>query len=129
MEKVNKSQPIDKEIAQQMVNAYEEEAASLNSKSYTKAVWFPADQILAMAKKISEGKHDGLRIYFAKYLSESLEDLPEDHLGRNTVLLVPTYAAGETNTRGEVTKAHEDDIDDIENRGELCPTMCDGVEL
>ncbi|NTE04758.1 hypothetical protein G6M26_10670 [Agrobacterium tumefaciens] len=129
MEKVNKSQPIDKDIAQKMVNAYSEEAARLNSKSYTKAVWFPAEQILAMAKKISEGKHDGLRIYFAKYLSESLEGLSEDHLGRNTVLLVPTYAAGETNTRGEVTKAHEDDIDDIENRGELCPTMCDGVEL
>lgn len=129
MENVNKSKPIDKDIAQKMVNAYGEESASQNSRSYTKAVWFPADQILAMAKKISEGKHDGLRIYFAQYIEESLEGLPEDHKGRNTVLLVPTYAAGQTNARGEKTNAREDDTDDIENRGDLCPTMCDGVEL
>lgn len=129
MEKVNESQPIDKNTAIKMVNAYSEEATRLNSGSYTKAVWFPAEQILAMAKKISEGKHDGLRIYFAQYIEESLKDLPEDHRGRNTVLLVPTYAAGQTNARGEKTNAHEDDTTNIENRGDLCPTMCDGTEL
>lgn len=129
MEEVNKSQPINKEIALKMVNAYGEEATRLNSGSYTKAVWFPAEQILEMAKRINDGKHDGLRIYFAKYISESYDDLPAEHLGRNTVLLVPTFAAGHTTKLGATTEEHQDDTDDIENRGSLCPSMCDGVEL
>lgn len=129
MEKVNEFEPIDVNVARKMVEAFGVEATNTNAHSYTKAVWFPAEQILEMAEKMKEGKYDGLRIYFAKYVAESLNDIPESHNGRNTVLLVPTFAAGNTNHLGAATKDHEDDLTDIENRGTLCPSMCDGAEL
>ncbi|RDC57183.1 hypothetical protein DU508_08320 [Pedobacter chinensis] len=128
MNKEANFQPIDKEVAQEMVNAYAKEA-SKDPKSYTKAVWFPAEQILEIAKKLSDGKHDGLRIYFAQYTKDSLDGLPQEHEGRNTVLLVPTFAAGQTNKLGDLTEEHKDDTDDIENRGNVCPHRCEGVEL
>ncbi|TCD12693.1 hypothetical protein EZ449_01220 [Pedobacter frigidisoli] len=116
------------EIAKDMVSAYASEASKY-PKSYTKAVWFPADQILEIAKTLSDGKHDGLRIYFGQYTAESLDGLPKEFEGRNTALLVPTYAAGFKNSLGDPTEEHEDDIDDIGNRGELCPSMCAGAVL
>jgi len=128
MNKEANFQPIDKKVAQEMVNAYAKEA-SKDPKSYTKAVWFPAEQILEMAKKLSDGKHDGLRIYFAQYTKNSLDGSPQEYEGRNTVLLVPTFAAGQTNKLGDPTEEHEDDTDDIENRGNVCPHECGGVEL
>ena len=129
MGKINKYEPIDANVAREMVEAYGLDASSANAQSYTKAVWFPADQILEMAEKIKDSRYDGLRIYFAKYVEGSLTDMPESHRGRNTVLLVPTLAAGNTNEFGNATKEHEDDLTDIENRGTLCPSMCDGAEL
>jgi len=129
MKTLNEFDPIDPTIAREMVEAYGVDASRANAQSYTKAVWFPAAQILQMAEKIKEGNHDGLRIYFAKYLADGLSDIPEAHKGRNTVLLVPTFAAGKTNQLGATTAAHEDDLSDIENRGALCPSVCDGAEL
>ncbi len=129
MEKMNKYEPIDADLAREMVEAFGLDAKDSNAQAYTKAVWFPAAQILEMAEKIKDSKYDGLRIYFAKYVEGSLSDLPESHRGRNTVLLVPTLAAGNTNHLGRDTKEHEDDLTDIENRGSLCPSSCDGVEL
>lgn len=129
MNNVNEFEPIDANIARKMVEAYGVDASNANAQAYTKAVWFPAAQILEMAEKIKEGDHDGLRIYFAKYVADGLTDIPESHKGRNTVLLVPTFVAGKTNHLGATTAAHEDDLSDIENRGTLCPSMCDGVEL
>lgn len=129
MENVNEFEPIDVNVARRMVEAFGIDASNANAQSYTKAVWFPAAQILEMAEKINDGKHDGLRIYFAKYVADSLSDIPEAHKGRNTVLLVPTFSAGNTNHLGATTADHEDDLSDIENRGTLCPSMCDGVEL
>ena len=128
MNKESNFPPVNKEIAQEMVKAYGNEA-SKDPKSYTKAIWFPAEQILEMAKTIADGKHDGLRIYFAQYTENSLDDLPKDHLGRNTVLLVPTFAAGQINQQGNKTVNHEDDTESIENRGDLCPSVCDGTEF
>ncbi|MFD2284756.1 hypothetical protein GJU39_12570 [Pedobacter petrophilus] len=129
MGELDKSTPIDKVIAQEMVSAYGVDAKSINDQAYTKAVWFPADQILEIAQKINDGKHDGLRIYFAKYITASEDEIPVSHRGRNTVLLVPTFGANQTNRLGALTELHEDDTEDIQNRGTLCPTMCDGVEL
>jgi len=128
MNKESQFQSIDKKIAQEMVNAYAEQAAR-DPKSYTKAIWFPADQILEMAKTIADGKHDGLRIYLAQYTADAIEGLPKDYEGRNTVLLVPTFAAGQTSSLGEPTEEHEDDLSDIGNRGKLCPSVCDGTAL
>ncbi|RZL45099.1 MULTISPECIES: hypothetical protein [Pedobacter] len=128
MEKDSNFQPIDKKVAQEMVNAYTREA-SKDPKSYTKAIWFSAAQILEMAKTIGDGKHDGLRIYNAQYTADSIDGLPKEYEGRNTVLLVPTFAAGQTNQLGDPTEEHEDDLDDIGNRGELCPSICGGTGL
>ncbi len=111
--------PISKEIAKQMVKAYAVEGLK-SPKSYTKAVWFSVDQILAMAEKLKESKADGLRIYFAKYTEAASKESTEDYNGRNTVLLVPTNS---------VDGDHEDDTDQIENRGRLCPDMCGGTAL
>lgn len=122
MSKKSNLEPIDKKVAQAMVNAYANEASKF-PKSYTKAAWFPAEQILNIAKTISDGKHDGLRIYFAQYTTDSLEDLPEGYEGRNTLLLVPTLASESNDGK------HKDDLYDIGNRGDLCPDMCNGTEL
>jgi len=122
-EKTHNNVPAD--IAKQMVDAYAKEAG--DKPSYTKAVWFPADQILNIAKTLQDGKHDGLRIYIGQYTADSLDGVPENYLGRNTLLLVPTlstYAKGETNT-----DEHEDDLTDIENKGTTCPTACEGTGL
>lgn len=111
--------PIAVETARAMVKAYANEGAK-NTISYTKAVWFPVDQILSIAEKLKENNSDGLRIYFAQYTPDALESLPKAYDGRNTVLMVPT-----NNVDGE----HKDDTDNIENRGKLCPDVCDGTEL
>ncbi|UKT63856.1 hypothetical protein [Pedobacter mucosus] len=119
MSLASKNIPIKKEIAQQMVAAYAKEAAK-NPKSYTKAIWFPIDQILDIAERLKENKADGLRIYLAQYTSDLAKTSTDEYEGRNTVLLVPT-----NNINGE----HVDDTDNIENRGNLCPDMCEGTEL
>lgn len=121
------SQAINIEVATKMVNAYAKESATLNSKSYTKAVWFSGERILEIAKSISDGTHDGLRIYFAQYVENTIDDLPESQVGRNTLLLVPTVATYSDGVEGEPT--HTDDTGDIGNRGESCPDNCAGVDL
>lgn len=115
--------PVD--IAKDMVGAYTREASGL--ASYTKAVWFPAEQILRIAKSIEDGKHDGLRIYFGQYTANALDGVPKDYLGRNTVLLVPTLS-GVTGGSGD-EEEHQDDLGDIENKGESCPPVCQGTNL
>lgn len=122
-----RSKPIKKEIAIEMVNAYAKEAKE--KSSYTKAAWFPAEQIIQIAETLKDGKHDGLRIYLAQYTADSLDGLPKEYLGRNTVLLVPTLAAGLTGSQGDPTEDREDDTGLIENRGDLCPSMCSGTQL
>ncbi|RZK19553.1 MAG: hypothetical protein EOO86_07305 [Pedobacter sp.] len=124
-EKSSTNVPAD--IAKEMVAAYAKESGK--NPSYTKAVWFPAEQIIQIAKTLQDGKHDGLRIYLGQYTPDALEGLPKEYLGRNTVLLVPTFAAGQTKSLGSTTEDHEDDTEDIGNKGELCPTACDGTIL
>ena len=118
---------IPADIAKEMVAAYAKESSK--NPSYTKAVWFAAEQIIEIAKTLQDGKHDGLRIYFGQYTADALDGLPKDYLGRNTVLLTPTFTAGQTNKLGGTTEDHEDDTGDIGNKGNLCPTTCDGTLL
>lgn len=125
MKKDSNHLSVEKEIAQQMVDAYAKEASE--SASYSKAVWFPSEQIINLAKTLTDGKHDGLRIYFGQYTPDSLDGLPKDYLGRNTVLLVPTLSADATGYGN--AEAHEDDLTDIENKGTLCPDSCEGTGL
>jgi len=116
---------VPEEAAKKMVDAYAKETFQYAPKSYSKAVWFPAEQIISIAEKLKEKGGDGLRIYFAQYVSGQLEGVPTSYDGRNTVLLVPTYPKLEGTDGG----GHEDDPEDIENRGELCPDKCEGVIL
>lgn len=113
---------IPADIAKKMVDAYARE--SNKNPSYTKAVWFPAEQIIELAKTLEDGKHDGLRIYFGQYASDSITDVPESYEGRNTVLLVPTLSP-----KGFAGTEHEDDLGDIGNKGVLCPSQCEGTAL
>lgn len=113
------------DIAREMVAAYTKEASGL--ASYTKAVWFPADQILNIAKTLQDGKHDGLRIYFGQYTADSLDGVPKEYLGRNTVLLVPTLSPVSGGLGGD--DEHKDDLGGIENKGDTCPPYCDGTNL
>ncbi len=76
---------------------------------------------------MTEGKYDGLRIYFAQYVDGALEGVPESYAGRNTVLLVPTVPGLGYGSNGE--QDHKDDLDNIENRGSACPDMCEGTSL
>ncbi|QNN42141.1 hypothetical protein [Pedobacter roseus] len=125
MSKKLNMEPIDPKVAKAMVVAYAKDGMT-STESYTKAVWFPAEQILAIAKSMSEGKYDGLRIYFAQYLEGAIEGVPKSYEGRNTLLLVPTTpCVGSGNDEEE----HKDDLDNIENRGTACPDMCEGTSL
>ncbi len=116
------SEPIDKKVAQAMVDAYAVEARKF-PQSFTKAVWFPAEQILEIAKAMSEGKYDGLRLYFAQYTDVLPEGVKSGSTGRNTLLLVPTIACESNDDE------HQDNLDDIGNRGQGCPDMCEGTGL
>ena len=125
MNKKLNMEPIDPKVAKAMVVAYAKDGMT-STESYTKAVWFPAEQILEIAKSMSEGKYDGLRIYFAQYLEGAIEGVPKSYEGRNTLLLVPT-TAGVGNGNGQ--ENHKDDLGKIGNRGAACPDMCDGTSL
>ncbi|MGM9476911.1 hypothetical protein ACS5PU_10780 [Pedobacter sp. GSP4] len=115
-------EPIDPKVAQAMVDAYAVEARKF-PKSFTKCVWFPAEQILNIAKSMSEGKYDGLRIYFAQYTDALPEGVNAGNEGKNTLLLVPTTL---NVGNGE---EHKDDLGDIGNRGQGCPDTCEGTDL
>nr|WP_315417862.1 hypothetical protein [uncultured Pedobacter sp.] len=125
MNKKLNMEPIDPKVAKAMVVAYAKDGMTA-TESYTKAVWFPAEQILEIAKSMSEGKYDGLRIYFAQYLEGAIEGVPKSYEGRNTLLLVPT-TPDMGNVNGQ--ENHKDDLSNIENRGAACPDMCDGTSL
>jgi hypothetical protein len=127
MSKQLNMEPIDPKVAKAMVDAYAKDGMT-STESYTKAVWFPAEQILGIAKSMSEGKYDGLRIYFAQYLEGATEGVPQSYEGRNTLLLVPT-TAGVGNGYGNGEEDHKDDLKNIENRGTACPDMCEGASL
>ena len=125
MNKKLNMEPIDPKVAKAMVVAYAKDGMT-STESYTKAVWFPAEQILEIAKSMSEGKYDGLRIYFAQYLEGAIEGVPKSYEGRNTLLLVPT-TPDMGNVNGQ--EYHKDDLSNIENRGAACPDMCEGTSL
>lgn len=125
MSKKLNMEPIDPKVAKAMVVAYAKDGMT-STESYTKAVWFPAEQILDIAKSMSEGKYDGLRIYFAQYLEGAIDGVPESYEGKNTLLLVPTIP-GMGNSNGE--HDHDDDLGNIGNRGQGCPDQCNGADL
>ncbi len=122
-------------LATAMVAVFDESTEQRESKAFTKAVWFPAEQILEIAKLLEDGKHDGLRIYFARYLSDQKTHCRAGYQGRNTVLLVPTMPS-EPHTltvlkmaTRQTSGSHEDDIHEITNGGNSCPDMCEGIKL
>ncbi len=118
-------EPIDPKVAKAMVVAYAKDGMT-SSASYTKAVWFPAEQILDIAKSMDEGKYDGLRIYFAQYLEGAIDGVPQSYEGKNTLLLVPTIPGlGYGNDDDD----HDDDLGNIGNRGQGCPDQCNGTAL
>ena len=135
MNKKLNMEPIDPKVAKAMVVAYAKDGMT-STESYTKAVWFPAEQILEIAKSMSEGKYDGLRIYFAQYLEGAIEGVPKSYEGRNTLLLVPTTPGGGNGNshghghgHGNGQEDHKDDLGNIGNRGTACPDMCEGASL
>lgn len=125
MSKKLNMEPIDPKVAKAMVAAYAKDGMT-SSECYTKAVWFPTEQILEIAKSMSEGKYDGLRIYFAQYLEGAIEDIPKSYEGKNTLLLVPTISGVGS---GNEIDDHKDDLGNIGNRGQGCPDQCNGTDL
>ena len=131
----NKTEKVPVNLATAMVAVFDESLEQGESNSFTKAIWFPADQILEIARLLEAGKHDGLRIYFARYLSDQKTHCHAGNQGKNTVLLVPTMPSEPTPLT--VTKmatmqtggGHVDDTDEITNGGTACPDMCDGIKL
>ncbi|MGY3052915.1 hypothetical protein ACVWYG_001111 [Pedobacter sp. UYEF25] len=122
-------------LATAMVAVFDESPEQRESKSFTKAIWFPAEQILEIAKLLEDGKHDGLRIYFARYLSDQKTHCLAGNEGKNTVLLVPTMPSEPTSltvrkmATMQTTGTHVDDPNEISNGGHRCPDMCEGVKL
>lgn len=113
------------EVAKQMVDAYTQYNKEHPSDAYTKAVWFPLEQVERIYTTLKEQNADGLRIYFGQYTKESASGMPDDYIGRNTVIFVPT-----TKAKGYGGDIHQDDLSvDPENKGELCPNQCDGTAL
>lgn len=115
-----KTERIPVALATEMVKAFEESSKQQERKSSTKAVWFPAEQILEIAKLLETGTHDGLRIYFARYLTDQQTQPTNGLEGINTLLLVPTI---------EMENGNQDDTDEITNGGNVCPGICIGIKL
>lgn len=130
------------EIAQQMTQAFRK---SQNEKdgTYTKAAWFPAEQMTTLVKKMAELGGDGIRIYFGRYTSEIIsqinkleygDKIPDSYVDMNTLLLVVTRNIdGKTSTDYFVEKGYTENgklcatpPTDPQNRADLCPTYCDG---
>lgn len=130
MEKKVKS-PIPFKMAKEMAQAFRK-----NQKLGTKAVWFPAQQIIDMAEALKREDADGLRIYFARYTKDIIENYNQNagedsridikDADKNTIIFV--------STRKENGKPRTDYFEDLypfepENRGELCPDNCPDSEL
>ncbi|PWS32079.1 hypothetical protein [Pedobacter paludis] len=113
------------EVARQMVDAYTQYSKECPAEAYTKAVWFPLEQIERIYNSLKERNSDGLRVYFGQYTKEAAAGLPDYYIGRNTVIFVPT-----TKAKGYGDPIHDDDLGtDPENKGEICPQACDGTAL
>jgi len=128
-------------IAQQMTQAYRDNQKKLGETDFTEAAWYPATQILQLAKKLTACKADGLRIYFARYTEEiinQINKLPygdvvsENYKDMDTLLLVITKIVNgvprtDYFTDKQLTKHYGGvgaDPYDPENRADLCPDQC-----
>ncbi len=137
----NNSVPVD--IAKKMTAAFRESQKS-DAGNYTKAAWLPAAQIQKLVEKIAKFEGDGVRIYFGRYTKEIIDSInkleygdkiPDKYCDMNTILLVVTKEVdGKPKTDYFIDKDIEldpicDDGDpnptDPENRGDLCPEVCD----
>ncbi|RWY50085.1 hypothetical protein [Mucilaginibacter gilvus] len=141
---------ITEDDARKMVTAYD----SIGNK-VTRAVWFGLEQLdqmvtLVKSESMLGSGADGIRIYFAQYTKDTLNGMPAEYEGKNTVIFVSTRAVARTPTEEDPSKTyHEDYFDglkfpsfeeradapieikvaDPENRGELCQPRCQGVTL
>ncbi|MFC4213219.1 hypothetical protein ACFOWA_18645 [Pedobacter lithocola] len=142
--------PVD--IAKKMTAAFRASEKTDNA-SYTKAAWFPASQITALAEKVAKFEGDGVRIYFGRYTADIIDcinklgygdEIPSSYAEMNTLLFVVTKDIdGKPRTDYFVDKtshdSHEVSIKNVgdapnptdpDNRGKLCPDVCDdGSEL
>lgn len=116
-------------FAKEMAKTFRKNQVRTNND--TKSIWFPAEQIIAIANALEKEKADGIRIYFGQYTDDVIkklneipgaEKIPEDYAGKNTVIFV--------STREEKGVKKTDYFSDMkhpmvpENRGELCPNDC-----
>ncbi|MET4083078.1 hypothetical protein ABIB40_003047 [Pedobacter sp. UYP30] len=129
MKSRNKTERVPASLATAMVAVFDESPEFSECKSFTKAVWFPAKQILEIAKLLEAGTHDGLRIYFARYLQDQKTHCETGNQGKNTLLLVPTKPAETTAATVQTRSRRVDDIDEITNGGSRCPDVCGGTKL
>lgn len=111
----------------------------------TRAVWFSLERLKLLIDQLELDGGDGIRIYFAAYDDDYTgsapgSSVPPAHFwGHNTLLLVPTrdsMANGNTYHRdyffrGNQLMATPADTtllsapSEIENRGNVCPPLCD----
>ncbi|GGI27695.1 hypothetical protein [Pedobacter mendelii] len=138
--------PID--IAKKMTAAFRE-SQKADKGSYTEAAWFPTKQITQLAEKVNKLGGDGVRVYFARYTQEIIDainkldygdKIPDNYVEMNTILFVVTKVIngvpktdyftdnvghGHHHKKGKHPICDPPLPTDPDNRGSLCPTMCD----
>lgn len=133
-----KNNTIPVSIASQMTAAFRK-SQNAEKGTFTEAAWFPAEQITALAKKMTELGGDGIRIYFGRYTDDIInqinkldygDKIPPTYSEMNTLLLVVTKTIdGKPCTDYFIVDKDYGDpippITDPENRAELCPQLCD----
>ncbi|MEH3113375.1 hypothetical protein [Pedobacter terrae] len=126
-------------IASQMTAAFRK-SQDAEKGAFTEAAWFPADQIISLTKKLEEFEGDGIRIYFARYTDEIIDQInkldygdkiPHTYAEMNTLLLVITkiidgkprvdYFIDKDGSYGGSVPPPTDPY----NRSSLCPHLCD----
>jgi len=139
--------PLD--IAKKMTAAFRESQIT-DKGSYTEAAWFPARQIAQLAEKVKSFGGDGVRVYFARYTQEIIDEInkleygdkiPANYVDMNTVLFVVTKVIngvpktdyftdkvghGHPHKKGNHPVCDPPLPTDPDNRGNLCPDVCDG---
>lgn len=138
--------PLD--IAKKMTAAFRESQIT-DKGSYTEAAWFPARQIAQLAEKVKSFGGDGVRVYFARYTQEIIDainkldygdKIPANYVDMNTILFVVTKVIngvpktdyftdkldhGHPHKEGEHPVCDPPLQTDPDNRGSLCPDVCD----
>jgi hypothetical protein len=126
-------------IASQMTAAFRK-SQNAEKGTFTKAAWFPAEQIISLTKKLTEFDGDGIRIYFGRYTDDIInqineldygDKIPASYAEMDTLLLVITkIIEGKPRTdyfidNGDIYGGPIPLPTDPYNRSSLCPEVCD----